>query len=571
MTEVEHLVPGGAALTGRGASRGVPRGGGLALARLVVVVVCTAIFAVPLAAIVVTGAAPGAIPILIEGGIGQAALNSLVSAVVSAVAAVVVGGALALLLDHSDLPGARVVRLLLLSPLLVPPFVGAIAWVGVLGPQSAINTAWAQAFGGPLWTIYGGAGVTFLLALHSYPVAYLVIGAALRRIPGELEQAARGAGAGPLRAMRDVTVPLLRPAMLAAFVLIAVANLADFGIPSIVGLPQGFTTLSTIVYRYIQSGTVADPLQVVSAVGIVLLVIAATTVLLSTFTGRARSLEQTGAPAGRVALGRARIPAAVTIWCAAALLTVLPLAALVEQALIRAPGLPLRPENLSLDGFVRAVASPSALAGIGYSLWLSLAAALACGLLGLVVGTLITRTRWRGNRALGILVLLPQAIPGLVIAVGWLLIAPFAGIFDTPWVILGAYVMAFTGMVVQSVTAPLSAVSGTLEEAARSSGAGPVRTLADVSLRLAVPAAATGAVLVALTAVRELTISVLLVAPGQSTLGVTIFDLQQSGAWGAASSLSLLVTLVGLAGLGLAAPRGRSARDTPSAVPAARP
>lgn len=137
--------------------------------------------------------------------------------------------------------------------------------------------------------------------------------------------------------------------------------------------------------------------------------------------------------------------------------------------------------------------------------------------------------------------------------------------------------MAFTGLVVQSVTAPLAATPAVLEDAARVAGAGPLRALVDVSVRLAVPAAVTGAVLVVLTAVRELTISVLLVAPGRQTLGVVIFNHQQSGAWSAAASLSLLVTVVGLAGLGLAAPRrapGRPAaglrrRPAPPAHPSA--
>ncbi|MGB9035522.1 MAG: ABC transporter permease subunit, partial [Paeniglutamicibacter sp.] len=94
-----------------------------------------------------------------------------------------------------------------------------------------------------------------------------------------------------------------------------------------------------------------------------------------------------------------------------------------------------------------------------------------------------------------------------------------------------------------------ASVSSTLEEAARIAGATPLRTLLDVTARLAVPAAVTGGVVVLLTAVRELTISILLVAPGSQTLGVAIFNLQQSGDYGGASALALLVALVGILGL----------------------
>jgi iron(III) transport system permease protein len=137
--------------------------------------------------------------------------------------------------------------------------------------------------------------------------------------------------------------------------------------------------------------------------------------------------------------------------------------------------------------------------------------------------------------------------------VAWLVIAPRIGLFNTPWLILVAYVTSFLALVVQAVHAPLSATPMTAEEAARVSGAGPLRALIDISWRMALPAALSGGVLVFLTSVRELTLSVLLLSPGSQTLGVAIFNLQQAGAYNAASALSLIVTLVGLAGLGLAA------------------
>ena len=83
-------------------------------------------------------------------------------------------------------------------------------WIGIAGPTSAINLWWRELFGGPLWIVYGGDGVVFLLIVHSYPIAMLVVSAALRRIPADLEQAARISGASAVRALATVTVPLLR-------------------------------------------------------------------------------------------------------------------------------------------------------------------------------------------------------------------------------------------------------------------------------------------------------------------------------------------------------------------------
>lgn len=527
--------------------------------RLALWLVVGAIVIVPLTAVAVLGLSGNHIQVLLDGNVLEAGRNSLVSAGVSAVLAVVIGTGLALLLDHTDLPGRFALRLFLLSPLLVPPFVGAIAWLGIFGPSSSLNLAWAAAFGGPLWNLYGGDGVIFLLTVHSYPVAYLIVGAALRRIPSDLEQAARIGGATTWQAMRDVTLPLLRPALLSAFTLTTVSNLADFGIPSIVGLPERFVTLSTLVYRYIQSGTVDKPLEVVGTIGIVLLVIAIIALAINARLAlRDNELEAAAGPRVPFGLGRARWTVGFTVWVLGLSVTLLPLLALASQSLLPAPGVPFTWENLTLTSIERALTAPSTLIGAVNSITLALGAGLICAILGLALATVATRTKARGNRALGALAMLPQAIPGLVLAVGWLILAPHIGLFNTRSLILCAYVMSFLALVVQAVDAPLRSTPAAFEEAARISGASRFRSLFDISWRMSVPAAVTGGVLVVLTAARELTISVLLLAPGNHTLGVSIFNLQQAGAYNAASALALVVTIAGLAGLALLGRRSQS-------------
>lgn len=527
---------------------------GISWLRVAAWLFCLGIIITPLSAIAVQAFSGNHLPLLLQGDVLEAGLNSLVSAGLSAAGAVALGLALALVLDRTDLPGARVLRLFMLTPLLVPPFVGAIAWLGIAGPAAPVNRFWSATFGSPLWNIYGGDGVVFLLIVHSYPIAYLIIGAALRRVPSDLEQLARIGGAGAWTAVRHITIPLLKPALLSAFTLTLVSNLADFGIPSIIGLPERYVTLSTLVYRYIQSGTVDAPLEVVSTIGLLLLVLAALAVFADNLVSRRKlELEAGATVAVPVQLGRAKLPTTVIAWTVGLSLTALPIFALATQALLPAPGVPLTWENLTLDSFRRALASPSTTTGALNSLVLSIAAGVICAVVGLTIGTLITRLRSRDNALLNGVALLPQAIPGLVLAVGWLIIAPQLGLFNTPWLILCAYIMAFLAMVVQSVNAPLRSTPLALEEAARLAGASRARALFDISWRLATPAALTGGVLVMLTAVRELTISVLLVAPGSQTIGVLIFNLQQAGAYNAASALSLIITIIGLAGLGLTA------------------
>ena len=242
-----------------------------------------------------------------------------------------------------------------------------------------------------------------------------------------------------------------------------------------------------------------------------------------------------------------------------AAITLLPLFALASQSLLAAPGIPLTWQNLTLDSYRTAFESPTTMVGLTTSLALSIGAGVICGIVGMAIGSLASRSRKRSDHALGSIALLPQSVPGLIIAVGWLLLAPHVGLFNTPWVILAAYVTAFIGLVVQTVEAPLKAIPDALVDAARISGASPLTAMRDVIWRMGASAAVTGAAMVVLTAVRELTISSLLLAPDAQTLGVVIFGLQQSGAYNAAAALSLLITVIGLAALRMVtrAMRGR--------------
>lgn len=519
-------------------------------------IACGAVVIVPIGAIVALTTGGSQLGVLVQGDVVEAAVNSLVSATVSALAAVAIGAAFAIVLERTDLRHRRVLRLIALTPLLMPPFVGAIAWLGIAGPSSPLNVWWRGMFGGPLWSIYGADGVIILLTVHSYPLAMLIVSAALRRIPSDLEQAARISGAGPARALFSVTVPLLRPALLSSFLLIAVSNLADFGIPSIIGLPERYVTLATLVYRYLQSGTVEEPLAVVATIGVVLLILAVGALLLNATIGRRGwELDASSSPAQPLPLGRARTPLGIAMWTIVLAITLLPLIALLTQALLRAPGVPLTFENLTFDNFAKALSSSTALSGAANSVMLAVLAAIVCGVLGLGIGVLTTRTSARAARGLNAVAMLPQAVPGIVIAVAWLILAPRIGLFNTPWLILAAYITSFTALVVQSVTAPLSSTPTSAEEAARISGAGRLRALIDISSRMALPAAISGAVVVAATAVRELTLSVLLLSPGSQTLGVAIFNFQQAGAFSTAAAWSLVVAVLGIAVIGLATRR----------------
>ena len=169
------------------------------------------------AAVLEQGLRPGNLAGVLRPEVLEAGVNTVVSSVLSAVLATAAGAALAVLLDRTDLPGRNWLRAVLLLPFLIPPFIGAMAWMALLAPGGLVNSLRESLLGaGPDWTVFGMHGVVLVLAVHSCPLAYLVIAVALRRVPPDLEDAARVSGATTARVLRDVTLPLMRPGVAAA-------------------------------------------------------------------------------------------------------------------------------------------------------------------------------------------------------------------------------------------------------------------------------------------------------------------------------------------------------------------
>ncbi|MGO1942080.1 MAG: ABC transporter permease [Yaniella sp.] len=525
---------------------------GLRLLRVAVLLGLVGVVVVPIVATIVMGSRADFAALLTDPAVYDATRNSLVSSAVSALAATALGVGFAVVFERFRFSGQNLLRWFLLIPFLIPPFIGAMSWMALLGVNGPANQLLSQLGIDQSFSIFGGTGVIFLLTIHSYPIAYLVISAAIRQVPGNLEEAARMSGASNWTVLRTVTLPLIRPGMTAAFMLTFVSSLSDFGIPALIGLPERYTTLTTLVYRQLSSPSSSNPLPEVSAISMVLMAVALVALLAQ--RGRAQSTQIVASGSTRhYQTGVLGFVAMVLTWLWVIVVSILPLLALASQALLPAPGVPLTLENITLDNIITAVTSPTAVTGIQNSVMLAAGAAVITALLGLGVALLLARSNHPVNPSIDVVANLPQALPGLVIAVGWLLVAPALGIFNTPVVILVAYVMAFLALVVQQLRGPLASVSATLEEAATISGASRLRAIIGVTGRIVAPVVVTGAVMVFLTAVRELTISILLVAPGSQTLGVAIFNLQQAGNYNAASALALIVAIVGIAGLSITA------------------
>lgn len=280
--------------------------------------------------------------------------------------AVLFGTAAALTTERTRAPARRALRLAVLLPLVVPGFVAALSWARAYGPSGLIED-----LGGPaLPGLFGALGVVAVLTAESVPLAYLVVAAALAsRSEAEFERAARASGATPAQALRTVTLPLLRPALTAAASLVFITSVNAFGVPAVLGLPGGFSTLTTRIYADLALS--ADPRSFTRAVALSagLVLVSGAAVAFVDAAGARRIAVRVGSSAGGTVLDPVRWPG-VALWACLTFAVGVPLLALILTAVTRAAGLPPVPENWTLANFATAL-DPSAAGALGRSVVLA--------------------------------------------------------------------------------------------------------------------------------------------------------------------------------------------------------
>lgn len=484
--------------------------------------------------------------------------HTLIVGVCATMIATVLGVALAWLVTRTNLPAAAAFRLIFALPFYVPSFIGAIAWLQIIGPVGYFNQAYKHLAGtsDPLIRPYGAGGMIFLLILHHYPLVYLPVVAALDRFQPVLEDAARVAGASSRRVFRDVSLPLLAPAVLAGAFLVFVTCIADFGIAAVMGIPGRYFVLTTRIYQVALDYDTRNNLAFAAAMSLVLVVVAGGALLVQRRFLARRRYAITGAQGravDRLPLGRWRVPVTVLAALFAVCVLVAPLVAVALSALTRVAGYAPTPGNLTLHNFhIAFVETAATQRALRNSLLLAALSATIIMILGSALAYFRLRGRVWGSGVLETLATLPYAVPGTVLALAFILAfaRPVFGLrlYNTLWIILVAYLARFLTFGISTANAAFAGVSETLPAAARVSGASWWKAQRDTVFPLIRPALLGGWLFVFVPCLAELTVSALLYSAGHETVGVAVFNLLESGIVSPAAALALILMLVALAG-----------------------
>jgi iron(III) transport system permease protein len=498
--------------------------------------------------------------VLADADFHRAFGSTLIVATGMTAVAVPLGALLAFLVVRTDLPGRRWLETALLIPIFLSPVVIAFGYVVAVGPVGFLTLLYRGAFGKAPWNLYSLASVTVIAGLTHIPHAYLYTSATLRAMGSDLEEAAAVAGAGTARIAWTVSLPMVRPALLYSGVLVFFLGFELFGLPLILGDPEGLLVLSTYLYKLTNRLGVPS-YQLMAVVAVVIMVIAFPLVWLQRqllgVPGRFVSMRGKGIKHVPLRLGRWRWAALslVLAWLVATVVT--PLAGVFLRAFVTTwgEGVRLR-EVLTLEHFtelfdypnlVRGVVNTAVIGVVGGALAVACYAAIA-----------LAQHRWQSHwaKALDYLVMVPRGMPGLVagLAFFWvfLFVKPLAPLRATPVSLWIAYSVVWLAYGMRLISGALLQVGPELEEVALTMGASRGQVTRDVTLPLIRFGLLGSWLLVFLIFVREYSTGVYLLGPGSEVIGSLIVSLWATGAIDIVSALSVInVVLVGL-GLGLA-------------------
>ncbi|MFC6147077.1 ABC transporter permease [Corynebacterium nasicanis] len=438
----------------------------------------------------------------------QLMINTLLLTAGATVGTVLIGVPTAFLLVRTNLVGRRWWWIAAALPLAIPSYVAGLAWVS----------------GTPL---RGYIGSVLVLVLVSTPYVTLPVAAALRRADTSIEEVARTLGRSPLRAFLTMTLPQVAPAAGAGALLVALYSISEFGVVAIMRYPALTPAVQTAF-----SGTFNRELAMVLSLLLVvlaLLVVAAERALRRPVT----ALRVRGDDAAPLALSRGgQVLASLALGTVFLASVGMPVAVLVHRLIISVAGREVEVERLL------AAARTTVLLGLG--------GALVATLLALPVGILAARQRTRLVAGLETATFLGHGLPGIVLGLSmvYLALRVVPSLYQTIGLLIIAYGILYVPKAVGSVRTAVAQVPVRLEETSRILGRSPWQTWTEVTGRVAWPGIAAGAMLVALTVMKELPATLMLRPTGTDTLATRLWQLTDIAAYGGAAPYGLMLIAV---------------------------
>lgn len=486
-----------------------------------------------------------------NGRIGELLGNSLIFAIGAAALSLTVGTTLAYLNVRTAVPFKGLFFAASIVPLIIPGILYTISWIFLASPEIGIlNAALESVLGFAPFDIFTLRGMIWVEGLHSSPIVFLLMVAAFRSMDPSLEESALMSGASRLQTLRRVTLPLVRPALLSAVLVILITSLESFEVPALLGLQNNIYVFTSRIYFVLR--TYPPDLAAAGALAVTLLVIAVIGVAVARLlAGRGTKTYQTITGKGfrprPMDLGKWRPVVGAGILFYFFVTVLAPLAVLIYTSLLpfyRAPSLEVF-SSFTLDNYTAVLELNQAQRALRNSLLLGVGAATVVMALMSVAAWIAVRSRIPGRGVLEQLTFVPLVIPGLVLGLGlsFVYLRSPIPIYGTLFILLIAYVTKYMPYGMRYATTSMSQISAELEESALVSGASWWKTFRRVLLPLLSPGILAGFVYILVVSFRELSSSILLYSPGNEVLSILIFEQYENGQFTVLAALGVIMVL----------------------------
>ncbi|MCL2381536.1 MAG: iron ABC transporter permease [Treponema sp.] len=479
-------------------------------------------------------------------------VNTIIFVVGSSLFSTVLALFLAYVSVRTDMPFRFLFRIIPVIPMMIPHVLFSISWVMLLNPTNGIlNLLLMQLFGleSAPFNIYTMWGMILVEGLLDMPIAYLVIAPAMASFDASLEESSRVSGASGLRTLFRITLPVLRPAILAAFILCVIRCIGAFAVPQVIGLRGRIYVLATHLYRMISTGFAADFGEAAAAGVSVLVMCVILIYVYRYFTSASEkfvTVSGRGYKASLIQLKKAKIPVFITLVLLSFVLILLPILVLVYISLVPYSMVPSARAfgMMTLMHWTAVLRDPVSMLSLQNSLFLGVVGATVGIVLSIFVAYIIVKVRTKASGLLESLTFLSFSFPGIVIGVGFMWFFVRTPLHATIWALLIGYIAAYLPYGVRPLSSAFIQIHHHLEESSQVSGASFLTTFRRIIVPLLVPGIVSGWILMATMFLRELTLSVVLSRPGSEVLAVQILRFSEDGQWGRLSALGIIMIVM---------------------------
>ena len=464
----------------------------------------------------------------------DALTNTLIAAFATMILGTLLAFPLAWLVGRTNLYGKKFFRALFVLTYMVPPYVGAMAWLRLLNPNVGTINQWLRVlFGlsdapGPL-NVYTLPGMVWVLTSFYYPYAFITISRAMEKMDPSLEEASRISGGSPLKTLFTITLPMMMPSLIAGALLVFVSAMSCYGIPSIIGSPGRVHTVTTRIVEYVSLGQQA--LNDATGMAVFLMVMALIILFISDVVLAKKQYITVSGKSVRPAivdLRSWRVPLTVIVGIFAVIMIFIPFATIFATSFKIDIGKTMfEPNNFTLTNWTTVFSRTETMNCLKNSLIYASVTATVGIVIACTMSYLLQRTRVKGRKIPDFLITLGSGTPSVVIALG--LIMTMKGnfginIYNTAYIMIIAYLIKYMMMGMRTVVSAMSQIHVSLEECSQIAGASWMKTMFRITGPLIFPSIAAGWFLIFIPSFYELSMTTLLYSSTTKTIGFQLYE-----------------------------------------------